>query len=154
MFFVCYIVHQTCQTATTGDRLCSHCASMPFPSVSGSRFRPTVATSYKISCRNMVNSHCCDEEVQVFSFCRELTLLTGFNVWFYQTVYTVSALYWFPWPHLWSLTPTQPSPSTQACYVRPPKDKPTQHHWPHRTHNSGQNPVCFMMGQAHHNSVW
>lgn len=43
--------------------------------------------------------------------------------------------------------------STLACYARPPKNKP-----PNitalTTHNMGQNPQCFMMGQAHHNSVW
>lgn len=67
-----------------------------------------------------------------------------------MTVYTVPALHWFLWPQLWSLTPIHPG---RLCMSTQRQTATTSLASPH-THNSGQSPGCFMMGQAHHNSMW
>lgn len=41
--FVLRVLHQTFPTATTGARLCWHCAFTVFPSDSASQLRPTAA---------------------------------------------------------------------------------------------------------------
>lgn len=163
-------VHQTFLTATTGGRLYWHCASMPFTSASASRVTLKAAAKYKTSWRNVVNSRCGGEELQIrqqrksgsskahMSNVIFLLILDG------RIRDSILGFFWLYIQHqpcigFFGLScglshPRRASPSTLACYVCPPKDKPPQHHWPHRTHNSGLSPGCFMMGQADHNSVW
>lgn len=48
---------------------------------------------------------------------------------------------------------THTHPPWHAMHVNSKSNHQTSLASPH-THNSGQSPQCFMVGQAHHNSVW
>lgn len=88
------------QQLLLGPALCWQRAFMVFPSDSASQLWPTAAAKYKTLWRNVVNSHCCEEKLQIVQQEKKRLLKTSsvksdFDCCFSDSWLQMTNLHWF-----------------------------------------------------------